>query len=120
MQADCRVVLVVDDEPVILMGTVSLIKSLGFGTLQAKSGLEAIALLEARADICAVVTDYSMPGCSGLDLAAAAQRLRPGIPVLLTTGHTNINPADGDKWMRIYKPFTRDELAIALGTALSR
>jgi DNA-binding NtrC family response regulator len=48
------------------------------------------ALARFRADPAAfalVVTDLSMPEMSGLDLAAELQRIRPGTPVVLTTGY---------------------------------
>ena len=37
-----------------------------------------------RCDV--LVTDYNMPRLSGLDLAAALRRLRPGLPVIISSG----------------------------------
>jgi two-component system cell cycle sensor histidine kinase/response regulator CckA len=50
--------------------------------------LEARATLEARAhafDL--LVTDYNMPGYSGLELLRDAKRIRPTLPVALTSGY---------------------------------
>jgi CheY-like chemotaxis protein len=50
--------------------------------------VEAAQWLEAPGNPAdAIVTDLTMPGMTGAELAAQAQQLRPGIPVLLLTGH---------------------------------
>jgi len=39
-----------------------------------------------------VVTDYAMPGMTGLDLAAKIKRLRPHLPVIIATGYAELPP----------------------------
>ena len=70
---------------------------------------EALRILSENAAIDAVVTDYAMPGRTGADLAAATEKLRPGLPVLLITGFaaSGVLPKDVPC---LAKPFRRLEL----------
>src|SRR5207249_1688354 len=75
-------VLLVDDEPSILVALRSLVERRGWEALVASSGIEALALLDGtggRPD--AVVTDFSMPGMDGLELLAAIRRRDRHLPV---------------------------------------
>ena len=64
------VVLVVEDNPVILMSALELVATAGFDGVGAASADEAIGILEARADIRLVFTDVEIPGTiDGVKLA---------------------------------------------------
>ncbi len=81
-------VLYVDDDAVLAITVESLLQRAGWRTHTCASAAEALALLQADPtafDL--VVTDYNMPGLSGLDLAAALQQLCPQLPVVITSGH---------------------------------
>jgi CheY-like chemotaxis protein len=68
------VVLVVEDDAIVRMDTVSIIGEAGFEAIEAGNADEAIVLLEARADIKVVFTDIEMPGSmNGLKLAFAVR-----------------------------------------------
>lgn len=116
-QARC-VVLVVDDDTIILWGTASLLESLGFEVIRANSGSAALEALQDRQEIGALVTDFEMPRMSGIELAEAAQILRPDLPVVIATGHTTLNTGSGNPWITLAKPFTREELQLAVARAL--
>ena len=57
-----RAVLVVDDEPLIRMDLSSLLEDHGFKVFEAGTASQAIAVLEANAQIRVVFTDITMPG----------------------------------------------------------
>lgn len=116
-QARC-VVLVVDDDAIILWGTASLLESLGFEVIRANSGSAALEALNDRHEIGALVTDFEMPRMSGVELAEAAQILRPDLPVVIATGHTTLKTGAGHHWITLAKPFTRDELQLAVTRAI--
>ncbi len=80
-------VLFVDDEPVQVELAREMLGSLGYRVVGVGNGQEALALLSRDpAAFDAVVTDATMPGLSGAELAIEIARLRPGLPVLLCTG----------------------------------
>ena len=113
------VVLVVDDDTIILWGTASLLESLGFEVIRANSGSAALEALQDRQEIGALITDFEMPRMSGIELAEAAQILRPNLPVVIATGHTTLKTGEGHQWITLAKPFTRDELQLAIARALN-
>lgn len=114
-----QVVLVVDDETIILWGTASLLESLGYQALRASSGAAALEALDDHPEISAVLTDFQMPRMSGIELAEAARQRRPGIPIVISTGHTILKSSTGRSWVTLSKPFTREELGDALRLALA-
>jgi CheY-like chemotaxis protein len=66
------VVLAVEDEPLILMLAVDLIRDAGFEPLWASNAEEAISILVSRDDIRIVFTDINMPGSMGWDQTCAS------------------------------------------------
>ncbi len=55
-----------------------------------------------------------MPGMTGLELAIAAEGLRPGLPILLASGFAELSDADAARLPRLSKPFTQAALAHAI------
>jgi len=109
-----RRILAVDDDCLVLMNTGAMLEDLGHEVVEAASGAEALALLKLDPAIDMLVTDQSMPGMTGLQLADAVKALRPGMPVILTSGYAEL-PADADPTLaRLAKPFTQAELAQAV------
>ena len=53
----------------------------------ASAALKALAATAAAFDL--IVTDFNMPGSSGLDLASEVARLYPGLPVVITSGYVS-------------------------------
>ncbi|HSI56847.1 MAG TPA: PAS domain S-box protein [Ideonella sp.] len=112
-------VLVVDDDPLVLSGTVAMLEELGHRTQQAGSGAEALEVLQRHIDFDVVVTDQMMPGMSGAELAAVIHGMRPDLPVILATGFAELTSTLRHLHdRRLAKPFSPDELAAAIDTAL--
>jgi CheY-like chemotaxis protein len=68
--------------------TVEVLHELGYATLEAGTGTEALALLDSSPEIALLLTDVVMSGMNGRQLADEAQLRRPGLAVLFTTGYT--------------------------------
>ena len=80
-------VLYVDDDEVILLMVQGLLLGQGLQVATFQSPRDALAAVRARADqFDVVVTDHDMPGMSGLDLAREIARIRPDLPILLSSG----------------------------------
>ncbi len=84
-----RVVLVVDDEPIVRMLAVDLFEELGCDVLEAADGPEALQRLEERPDVSLMFTDCRMPGMSGPELAQAMRDAQQDVLLRtsLTGGH---------------------------------
>jgi signal transduction histidine kinase len=107
--------LIVDDDAAVRAGTAAMLEDLGHSAIEAGSGASALALLASEPDIDIVITDYAMPGMNGSQLAAKIQRIRPGLPVVLTTGYANI-PADVPVLPRLNKPYRQQDLAALIAS----
>ena len=108
-------VMVVEDADNLRQLAREILSEQGYNVVEARSGREAVALLETdarRFDL--LLTDLVMPGMSGRELADRAASVRPGIKVLFMSGYTDDalgNHGALDPGMSlIEKPFTVDVL----------
>ncbi len=117
------VVLVVEDDESVLQTVSELLADLGYRTVGATSGAEALTMLQRRRDIDLVLTDVVMPGgMSGIELAREARRRRAGIKVLLTSGYAEEALAESaahDEFPLIGKPLRQAALGRALHALLT-
>ncbi|MFZ5585437.1 MAG: PAS domain-containing hybrid sensor histidine kinase/response regulator [Thermodesulfobacteriota bacterium] len=84
----CERLLLVDDESALVDIAGRLLTSLGYAVSSRSNS--TLALDDFRAAPLAfdlLITDYNMPGMSGLELARRIQAVRPGLPVILCTGY---------------------------------
>lgn len=81
------IVLVVEDDPLVLLAAVDMIEDAGFGALQSDNADAAILLLEEHPDIHIVFTDIEMPGSmNGVKLANCIRDRWPPIEIIITSG----------------------------------
>jgi CheY-like chemotaxis protein len=123
-------VLVVDDEEGLLDAAVKVLTALGYRTLTAANGPEALAILKAVPSIDLLFSDVIMPGSmDGYHLAIAALKDRPGLKILLTSGFTRRREefVNGDRKIAaelakdlLPKPYNIAELAQAVRRVLDR
>jgi CheY-like chemotaxis protein len=80
------VVLVIEDEPLVLMIAVDMLADAGFETIGASNADQAILILEDRDDIQVIFTDINLPGSmDGLKLAHAVRGRWPPIHLIVTS-----------------------------------
>lgn len=115
----CRV-LVVDDDPLVAMGTVAMLEDLGHTAVEVSSGRQALVLLGSDAAIDVVVTDQAMPGMTGTELAKRIREERPGLPIILATGWAELPDNPVPDLLRLSKPYRQEELAVAICRVLGR
>ena len=109
-------ILVVEDHEDLRAYCVGVLQELGYRVLEAGNARRALDILQADPDVALLFTDVVLPdGLDGRDLAREAQRRRPGLRVLFTTGYTRnavIHNGRLEPGVRmIGKPFTFAELA---------
>ena len=111
-----HVVLIVEDEFLIRMDAVDMIRAAGFDVVEAANADEAILILEDRPDITVVFTDIHMPGSmDGLKLAAAIRGRWPPIKIVATSGRAKVTDGDLPRGSRFLpKPYSVREIVGAL------
>ena len=81
-------VLYVDDDEMMIVMVQGLLERAGYRVTLCSDAHSAVAALRASsADFDIVVTDYNMPHGSGLEVARAAGEIRPGLPIVISSGY---------------------------------
>lgn len=86
------VVLCVDDEQQVLEGLALHLRR-HYEVLLAPGGVEALAVLDARPDVAAIVSDMRMPGMNGATFLSHARDRHPDATRILLTGHAEADAA---------------------------
>jgi CheY-like chemotaxis protein len=112
VQSERPVVLIVEDEFLLRMDAVDMIRAAGFEVVEAANADEAIGILESRRDITVVFTDIQMPGSmDGLKLAQAVRGRWPPIKIVATSGHLSVTQEDLPEGGRfVSKPYSPTEI----------
>jgi PAS domain S-box-containing protein len=116
-------ILVVEDDVMVRKYVITQIESLGYTTLDAANAAEALALIDANPTIDLLFTDVIMPGAmNGRLLADEAQRRRPALKILYTSGYTEnaiVHHGRLDSGVLLLaKPYRKSELARMIRMAL--
>lgn len=111
-------ILVVDDDALIATSTAYLLEDLGHEVIEADSGADALEILKRGQKVDLLITDYSMPKMTGVQLASAARALRPDLPILLATGYADLPQGTSVDIPRLRKPYQQDQLAAEIAKAL--
>lgn len=119
---DC--VLVVDDEPEVLMALAKTLESVGLDVTRCTSGEEALQVLrQSPARYACLVTDQTMPDMSGLELCLAVQEIDRNLPAILVSGYS-VDLIRGSQAPQCYraflqKPYSPDKLIDQVHRAIS-
>lgn len=88
MPTPTPVVLIVDDDPDVLLVASTLLGGQGYTVLEASTGEEAVEVMRGHPEIAVLFTDILMPGeVDGFELAHRAKQLRPALRVIYTSGY---------------------------------
>ncbi|MCC6527897.1 MAG: response regulator [Polyangiaceae bacterium] len=113
-----EVVLLVEDDPLVRRAAARILRTGGYRALAASGATEALALLADHAGpIDVLLTDISMSGMSGDELATVVREQRPGIRILYMSGYSS-RPLSvvGDAFLQ--KPFGTTDLLTRLDEIL--
>lgn len=115
--------LIVDDDPEMREALVALLSSVGWEVEAAEDGAGAVRAIEEQPPH-AVLLDLKMPGKSGQDVLEEIRFLEPDIPVIILTGHGNIEEAvramKAGAYDFLTKPPDPDHLLMVLDRGIER
>ena len=109
-----KTVLVVDDSAIIRKAIRRILEPLGFGVIEAESGVDALSRFESGLDVQAVLLDIEMPEMDGISFLRTLRSRHelPQPPVVICTTHNTFDKiteaiqAGANEY--IMKPFTGD------------
>jgi CheY-like chemotaxis protein len=111
-------ILIIEDEVLVRLFAVDVLEDEGFSVSEAASGAEALAEVQASADLTAVIIDLGLPDRSGDLIAADIRALHPSLPMLIASGRSEheLKERFGDdaRVGIVVKPFTGPMLLDAL------
>jgi len=109
-------ILLVDDEELVVLVACEMLEALGYEVVPVNRSLKALELFRTqpeRFDL--VITDLTMPGITGMELADELLSIRDDIPVILSTGFTStelrLDAGAGSIRDVMTKPYSLQELA---------
>ena len=118
-----RLILVVDDNPLVALTVEHTLRDAGFAVLTVSSGKEACRLIEQADELTAVVTDIRLEAdTDGWEVARHAREVHPEIAVVYISGQSaDENDGSGvpDSCM-LAKPFGRTRLVEAVSAGIER
>ncbi len=116
-------ILFIDDEEILAEMGKHMLERLGYHATVRKSSLEALETFQNQPDqFDIVITDQTMPGMTGTDLARRMIQIRPDIPIILCTGYSTIISEEKAKGMGIrefaMKPLSKKDIAVLIRKVL--
>lgn len=116
-------ILVVEDEPLILLDVETALQEAGFEVVTAHNAAEAIAAFDAEPERCkGLITDIRLgAGKSGWDVARHLRQANSTLPVIYVSGDSAVHwGAEGvPESVMIPKPFVLPQIITALSTLLN-
>jgi len=116
-------ILFVDDEAILVEMGRDILSSLGYSVTALTDSIEALETFRDQPDSYdLILTDMTMPKMTGLGLAKELQRIRPEIPIILSTGFSDLvndkNASELGIRKVLMKPFSLKDLAALIRTVL--
>ena len=117
-------ILIAEDDPFVRSSVILRVQALGYSVVAAVNGIDALQKLRSNPDIDLLFTDIVMPGgMSGWELADLARQVRPGLPILFSSGYALEALIDQGRAhaqsIILTKPYRKTELARRLREALA-
>jgi DNA-binding NtrC family response regulator len=123
VEADSRVILLVEDDSLIRMTTAEYLRSVGYNVVEAATGDEGARVLLSGTKVHLVFSDVSLPGdMGGFSLAIWVRHNFPFLPVVLMSGvDSAVRPLDRQQLIPfIAKPFRMEEAGRLIASELAK
>ena len=115
-------ILIIEDDERMRHVLELVLKSEDYHLVFARSGDEGLRLLYEPGELDLIMTDLQLGCVSGMDVLEAAKKSKPGVPVLILTGHSSVKAAveamQKGAYDYIAKPVDNDELRIVIARGL--
>jgi PAS domain S-box-containing protein len=116
-------ILYIDDENILAEMSKTMLERLGYRVTVETNSIEALRIIQSQPDrFDLVITDQTMPGMTGIDLARRILQIRPKLPIILCTGFSNLISEEKARMCGIkgfaMKPLARKDLATLIRKVL--
>ncbi len=118
-------VLFIDDEEILASMGKDMLERLGYHVTVRMSSLEALETFQNHPDhFDLVITDQTMPGMTGVDIARRMLQIRPDVPIILCSGYSSVISEDKAKSMGIrefaMKPLSKKDISQLIRKVLDK
>jgi CheY-like chemotaxis protein len=114
-------ILCIDDEEAIVDVATLLLEGLGYRVTGSTDAGQALEDFRSRPyEFAAVVTDLVMPGLAGTDLARQVREIRPGIPLVVTSGYVSPEDTEAVQRLGVGDVISKPDIVTNLGPTLYR
>lgn len=107
-------ILIVDDEPALVMLAEEILSDLGYELFTAISGADALSILKEQPDINLLLSDIIMPEMDGYELASIVKEQFPDVLIQFASGYASIEERQKTSYQYldiITKPYSASKLA---------
>ncbi len=116
-------ILFIDDEEILTKIGKSMLEKLGYHVTARNNSMEALETFQNQPDLFdLVITDQTMPGMTGADIATKMIEIRPDIPIILCTGYSTVISEEKAKSMGInefaLKPLSKKDMSVLIRKVL--
>ncbi len=116
-------ILFIDDEEILAEMGQAMLERLGYRVTVRRNSIEALNTFQNQPEqFDLVITDQTMPGMTGSDLARRMLQIRPGMPIILCTGYSNLISEGKAKLLGIkgfaMKPLAKKDIAALIREVL--
>lgn len=116
-------ILYIDDEKILAEMSKTMLERLGYRVTVETNSIEALRIIQSQPDrFDLVITDQTMPGMTGIDLARRILQIRPKLPIILCTGFSNLISEEKARMCGIkgfaMKPLAKKDLATLIRKVL--
>jgi len=116
-------ILFIDDEEILAEMGKSMLERLGYNVTVRNNSIEALETFQNQPDLFdLVITDQTMPGMTGADIARKMIQIKPDIPIILCTGYSTVISEEKAKSMGIkefaLKPLSKKAIAVLIRKVL--
>jgi len=117
-------ILFIDDEEILAEMGKSMLERLGYHVTVRNNSIEALETFQNQPDLFdLVITDQTMPGMTGADIARRMIQIRPDIPIILCTGYSTVISEEKAKSIGIkefaVKPLSKKAIAVLIRKVLN-